>query len=50
MKTKKTVFALLSGLLLTAALVGSPVFAADMDSDHSGAGYSIFNIPTDRAS
>ena len=47
MKTKKSIFTLLSGLLLTAALVSSPVFAGEgvkSGLDANDGHYSIFNM------
>ncbi|MCG8428200.1 MAG: hypothetical protein MI754_12660 [Chromatiales bacterium] len=54
MKSKKSIFALLFGLLLTATLIGSPVFAHGvLKSDgvyDPTMPHSIFNIPPERAS
>ncbi|MCG8428846.1 MAG: hypothetical protein MI754_15940 [Chromatiales bacterium] len=52
MKAKKSIFALLSGLLLTAAITNSPVFADSVKSglDMNDGPYTIFNVDPERAS
>ena len=53
MKTKKSIFALLSGLLLTAAVISAPVFAGnavESGLDSSDGPYTIFNIDPSRTS
>ena len=52
MKAKKTVYALLSGLLLAATLVGSPVFADTVKSglEATDGPYTIFNQDPERSS
>ena len=52
MKIKKTIYALLSGLLLSAALVGSPVFADTVKSglEMNEGPYTIFNVDPERSS
>ena len=52
MKAKKFVYALLSGLLLTAALVSAPVFADSVKSglEMNEGPYTIFNQDPERSS